>query len=90
MSKHDARVPAKYAALGARLMAEARWQGTTPEERSALMSAAGKKGGRPALTGKRCFCGATTMWRACSRNFDCCRHAGKITLQLKTEPQAEL
>jgi hypothetical protein len=83
MSKSDAaRVPRNQATRAARLMAEARWKGVTSEERSQLMSAAGKKGGRP-TSSRRCFCGATTMWTAASRNFDCCRKAGRITLVLK-------
>jgi hypothetical protein len=78
----EARVPRNYASRAARLMAEARWKGTTPEERTAIMTAAGNQGGRP-RSRKRCFCGRATMWTACNRNFDCCRKAGKITLKLK-------
>lgn len=73
----------------ARLMAEKRWKGTTPEERKAYGSriASGPR------TAKRCFCGARSMWTAANRYFDCCRKAGVITLNFdkreKHEPNEE-
>ena len=79
MSKSGARVPRHSASEAARRMAEARWQGTTPKERSELLTEVGKLGGRPRKA-RRCFCGAQTMWTAALRNFDCCRKAGKIIL----------
>ena len=81
MSKsNEARVPASYASRAARLMAEARWKGTTPEERVKAMTEVSHQGaGRP-RSDKRCFCGTSTMWRAACRNFDCCRRAGRIIL----------
>lgn len=63
----------------ARAMAKARWKGVPAKERTRLMKIYGKLGGRPKKE-QRCFCGAFTLKRAFSRNFDCCRAAGMLPL----------
>jgi hypothetical protein len=88
MSKNDeARVPRNHASRAGRLMAEARWKGTTPEQRSAIMTSIGSRGGRPRKS-RRCFCGTNTMWRACARNLECCRKAGAVMLLAPFWPAA--
>lgn len=74
--------PNPAASDAARALAEARWANVPREERVRLMTEMGRKGGRP-KSKRRCFCGEYTMRRAASKNFDCCRRAGVITL---TEP----
>ena len=64
--------------LAARMMAEKRWHGVSPEERREHQ----RKAARTPRTAKRCFCGATGMITAAQRYFDCCRRAGVITLNL--------
>lgn len=82
MSKDKAGEKRTAAQQGARAMAHARWAGVSKKERSRLMSAAGKKGGGRPKSAQRCFCGAHTMERARSRAFDCCRHAGLLTMEV--------
>jgi hypothetical protein len=65
--------------LAARTMAEARWAGTTAAERKAHSQHAAQA----PRTGKRCFCGASSMWRAANRYFDCCRKAASRTEELE-------
>lgn len=72
--------------LAARMMAEARWKGVTPAERSESL----RRVAQTPRTAKRCFCGATGMITAASRYFDCCRKAGVITLNLKKAAPAPL
>lgn len=67
--------------LAARMMAEQRWKGVTPKERQEHQRRAAKT----PRTAKRCFCGATSMWNAANRYFDCCRRAGVIILNLKAK-----
>jgi hypothetical protein len=84
MSKsNEARVPRSYTSRAARLMAEARWKGTTPEERTAIMTEVGKQGGRPRSSNKRCFCGAKTCGAHAAATSTAAAHAGAITLKLK-------
>jgi hypothetical protein len=53
------------------MMAEASWAGTTAAERKADSQHATQA----PQTGKRFFCGASSMWRAANRYFDCCHKA---------------
>lgn len=71
--------------LAARMMAEKRWEGKTPEERTAHA----QKAARTPRTAKRCFCGESSMWHAASRYFDCCRRAGVIVLNLEEKRRRE-
>lgn len=73
----------KTASNAARLLAQKRWEGTTPEERVEVA----KLGGRPRKE-KRCFCGANTMERAASIYFTCCRKAGIMTLHTRGQKHA--
>ena len=70
--------------LAARMMAEARWKGSTPKERTEHA----RRVAQTPRTAKRCFCGSTSMVNAASRYFDCCRKAGVITLNLKARMDA--
>ena len=69
----------------ARALAQARWSGATPQERTATARHAAKA----QRTDKRCFCGASSMWRAANRYFDCCRKAGVVVLNLEARPADE-
>jgi hypothetical protein len=71
--------------LAARMMAEARWKGVTDEEPTAYA----KRIAQVPRTAKRCFCGASSMWTAANRYFDCCRKAGVIILNLNTREQPQ-
>lgn len=75
MSKKKKPEEPSAASLGASAMARARWAKVKPADRRRILRRIGRLGGRPKST-HRCFCGAVTMVRAASRNFDCCRAAG--------------
>ena len=66
----------------ARTLAQARWEGKTPEERTRQLKEWCKLGGRP-KSAKRCFCGQQTMRRAADRYFECCRAVGVVELHLE-------
>lgn len=81
----------------ARELSRIRWEKDrrTPQERHEAAVARGKAGGRPMRqtppeSARRCFCGADSMWRACSRNFSCCRKAGVMVLKLKQGQRTDL
>lgn len=76
MTKDKAKTTVSNAA---RAMAQKRWANVRAKERHRLMTQWGKLGGRPKST-RRCFCGKSTMERAASRAFDCCRAAGVLQL----------
>lgn len=65
--------------LAAQQLAKKRWADKSAQERSAHAS---EIASLPRVT-KRCFCGAQSMWTAALRNFDCCRKAGVVTLNLE-------
>lgn len=71
--------------LAARMMANKRWGATTAEERKAYA----QKIAKMPRTAKRCFCGATSMWNAANRYFDCCRAAGIITMNYEKREKDE-
>jgi len=73
------QVKESSATRAGRALVKARWAGSTAEERSAAASYAAKH----TRVERRCFCGADSMWRACSRNFPCCRKAGVMVLNIR-------
>lgn len=66
-------------------MAKARWNKTTAKERTEHA----RKIASVPRTAKRCFCGASSMWTAAQRYFDCCRKAGVITLNYEKREKDE-
>jgi hypothetical protein len=71
--------------LAARMMAEARWKGVPPAERTKIA----RRAAQAPRKGKRCFCGETSMIDAANRYFICCRRAGVITVNLQAKPPEE-
>jgi len=64
---HHSPDPAEARAAAARMLSQARWADTTPEERTAFASWVGSQGGRPRSKAKRCPCGNMTLKLAQTR-----------------------